>query len=563
MKNIYERLLKRSCDALIELQDTGKDKAFRGGFYCRSCKMIHGRGPDAVYGLVVMSKISKSKKYMKAAEEVFDYGYNMECPDGALYNDAQAEWRCTTTFHEVAVMEALIAGKDILSEEFKAKMEKRALSMAEWLYINLDEHNPAHINYPSNNCYALAIVGKYFGIQKYIDQAKHLAEYAMQHFTDNNVLYGESTPHNALSAKNCNSIDIGYNVEESIPSLVKYAYLVGDEKLKDRLYDILVSNMDFMFPDGGWDNSFGNRNYKWTYWGSRTSDGCAPGYLLMADRDPRFAELVYRNALLLEKCTDDHGLLYGGPHYGKHGEYACTHHTFEHMNVYAFAIDSIEKKYLAPKPAKLPCDSGDFVKYYPECRTYRMAKGNYHATFTDYDFNLVHSGHATGGAVTALYNKEKGPMIMASTTIYVLVEPTNMQQALDRDHHRSLTPRIEIERDNVIYYSTYNCYGDFAHHTEGGKEIISVDAGLADRWLKKLDGVEPKIEYVLDDGGLRISVSNLHEGKYVLPLINGNCEILAGKLENVDDIFYLIGGFMAKEYDILPDENGNIEIKIS
>ena len=48
-----------------------------------------------------------------------------------------------------------------------------------------------------------------------------------------------------------------------------------------QLREVIASmrtHMEFMLPDGGWDNSWGTRNYKWTWWGSRTSDGCQPAY---------------------------------------------------------------------------------------------------------------------------------------------------------------------------------------------------------------------------------------------------------------------------------------------
>lgn len=560
--NIYKKLLKQYADALIPMQDHSDDKYFRGGIRCHACKMIHGRSPDAVYGFTLLAKLTGESKYLDAAKSVFDYGDNMLCTDGALYNDAQAEWRATTTFHLVAVIDALRAGKDILDDQTKSKWEKRALGMAEWLFINLDEHNPAHINYAGTNGYALTLAGRYFGIDKYVVQGKKLIDYAMQHFTDNDILFGECTPHNALSAKNCNGIDIGYNVEESVPSLVKYAYEVGDEQLKNRLEKVLLNNLDFMFPDGAWDNSFGNRNYKWTYWGSRTSDGCATGYLLMADRNPQFAEAVLRNTLLLEKCSQG-GLLYGGPDYARHGEHPCTHHAFEHLNALAFVVEHIDEQYLAPsKRYQIPCETGDFVKYYPECRTYRLAKGDYLATVTDNDFNLVHSGHATGGTLTALFKKDVGPIIMSSTTLYVLVEPTNMQQVLDRDTHRSLTPRIEIDVDGVTYYSSYFDKASFAHHTDGDNQIITVDAGASDRWLKQLQGFEPKVTYTFSSKGVTVTITNFTQGKFVLPLINGSYKVQAGTVSAPQDVFFLIGGFCAKEYTLTPDQNGILQFTI-
>lgn len=73
MNNLYYMLLQSYCDALISVQDHGNDPAFRGGIYCRSCKMIHGRCPDAVYGFVVMAKLSGDDKYLQAAKDVFGY----------------------------------------------------------------------------------------------------------------------------------------------------------------------------------------------------------------------------------------------------------------------------------------------------------------------------------------------------------------------------------------------------------------------------------------------------------------------------------------------------------
>ena len=115
------------------------------------------------------------------------------------------------------------------------------------------------------------------------------------------------------------AIDLGYNVEESLPALVLYAKLINDEELLSAVTRSLHTHLEFMLPDGGWDNSWGTRNFKWTYWGSRTSDGCQPAYALMGDKDPVFYKAALANTKLLQRCTHD-GLLYGGPHLAAHGK---------------------------------------------------------------------------------------------------------------------------------------------------------------------------------------------------------------------------------------------------
>ncbi len=558
--NLYKRLLKKYCDALISVQDKGKDKAFRGGIWCRSCKMIHGRCPDAVYGLIVMAKISGKKKYLKSAKEVFAYGETMLCTDGGLYNDAQANWRYTTTFHQIAVIEALRAGKDILDEKTKTAFENRARGMANWLYENLNEKSPANINYATTNGLAMALSGNYFHEQKYLDHAKRLIAYALDHISENGLLYGESKPHDKVSLKGCRSVDIGYNVEESIPALVKYAHEIGDTALMDKVLPIVTAHFEFLLPDGGWDNSFGVRNNKWTYWGSRTSDGCAPMLLLLADKNPAFAEGAYRNTALLERCSPD-GFLYGGPDYKRNGEHACTHHLFEHVNSIAFAVEHIDEKYLRPQGVALPSETGTWDKYYPELNTWRVKQGDYLATVTDSDFAVAFSGHATGCTLTALYHKTKGPMIMASVTDYFLVEPTNMQQALNRDRHRSLVPRLQVVKDGVEYASSFYEFAETSSSSSGEELTVTAKTGLSNKLGEILDGNQPVISYTVGANGVKIAISCADDTKYVLPLINGNLTVLQGEIEKKEEIFFLTGGFIAQEYVIAP-KNGEILIKI-
>lgn len=555
---VYFSLLKKFCDGLIALQDMSDDPAFRGGIRCRACKMIHGRCPDGVFAFVEMYKLTGDQKYLDAGSAVFDYGENLMCEDGGMYNDAQTTWRYTTTFHLIATIEAYSAGECILPKEMLGKFRRRIEKMSEWLYRNLDETSPANINYSTTNGLALALAGRFLNDERYLRQAKHLVGYAMSHFTENGFLYGESKPHDKKSALGLYGIDLGYNAEESVPALVKYACLMADEGMKDKLTRVLARQAEFLFPDGGWDNSFGNRNNKWTYWGSRTSDGCAPAYLLLADRNPYFSEVALRNTLLLDRCTED-GLLYGGPHYRKHGEYACSHHTFEHANALAFALEKIDEAYLSPVRTAVPSDASGTFRFYPEINTFKISEGDYCATITGYDFDLAFSGHASGGTLTALYHKKIGPMIMASVNEYRLVEPTNMQQVKDIGRHRPLTPRLIAEKDGISYQSCF--YTQMQMSADEENHSVFVRTGLADSQGRMLDA-RPEIVYVFGKDGLDIRISKAHAMKFVLPLIAGRAEVTEGVKAGQQPVFFLTGGFMAEEMVFLPSRQGVLKIHI-
>ncbi len=562
MKNtIYFELLKKYCDGLISLQFTGDDKAFYGGFWCRSCKMIHGRSPDGVYPLAVMYKHTGEEKYIKAAEACFDYGETMMCDDGALYNDSQTTWRYTTVFHTISVIDTLRSLKGLLSEEFTGKLYTRVKKMANWLYHNLDEHSGPNINYATTNALALVLSGMILEEPKYIAQAKHLAEYAMEHFTDDGLFYGESKNHDAISPLGCRSVDIGYDMEESIPALVKYAHLAGNEEMLAKLTTKLVKMSNFVLPDGGLDNSFGNRNNKWTYWGSRTSDGICPAYLILADRVPYFAECAYRNVVLQSECTHG-GILHGGPHYRKNGQHACTHHTFEHAIALAFAIDEIDEKYLVAQNCKIPSEA-EQVTYYKSINTYKITRGDFLATVTGYDFDIPFSGHAGGGTLTMLWNKKHGPMIAASVTDYELAEPTNMQQSLDVTHHRSLVPRLLKTVNGVRYSSSFYASPEMKLKESNDAVTVEVKGGLATRKTEPLANVQPNMVYTVSKNGAVISISDAFDMTFVLPLISGTLEVLSGEVKNTDKIFFLTGGFEAVEYTVSPDSNGEIKLVIS
>lgn len=556
MKNLCFELLRDWCDALIALQIKGLgDATIDGAFHCRACKVLHGRCPDAVYPLVYMYKKTGDEKYLDAAKSVFDWGENLVCDDGAVYNDSQNEWKGISVFAAVAICEALICGKGLLDGETVKKWEKRLLGLGNWCYHNLDKNCSANVNYPVTNTFAMALLGKYFGREDYMARAKELCDYSMSMITENGFLVGEGKPKDAVTPLGCRPIDIGYNMEESIPSLVKYAKLIGDEALTEKLSDILFKQLDFMLPDGAWDNSFGSRSNKWTYYGSRTSDGCAPAYVLLADKRPEFMEAARRNVELTKACTYD-GLLYGGPHYRRHGEHACVHHTFEHANALACVLENLDKEY---ERVSLPCDEAKDARYYHEVNTYKLACGDYRATVTGYDFGVEFGHHACGGTLSLLWKYGVGPMIAGGEMGYKLVEHHNFQLTLKTKTHRELVPRLEIKKGNESFNSAY--FTSPKMENEGC--TVKVVGGLANQKTQRLEGdADRSFTYKLTENGLEISIENAQGAEFILPLISGELEIIEGNLKSSEEIFFLTGGFIANEYVIMPNENGKIRLTV-
>ena len=354
-------LLKEWCDRLVSLQITEwKDREFYGGIMCPSCGRIHGRCSDAIYPMMYMAKETGESKYLNCARGLFAWSGNMFRRDGSCYNDTNSSWRGITVFSEIQIGEALLEFAPLLTKEEYRAWKERFQEMAEYLYLHIEEIG-GNINYPITCAYAMAVAAKLLGDKKYSKKGRKLAEFGTAHLTEDGLLYGEGKKWEAVSPKGCRPVDLGYNVEESLPALLQYAVMEEDKEIFEKAKDMLEAHLEFMLPDGAWDNSWGTRNNKWSYWGSRTSDGCQAGFGILGAEDARFAEAFRRNTELLRNCTRD-GLLYGGPMFISEEEPACVHHTFCHAKSLAAFLS---KKLVLLEYGSIPSDTRDGLNYYP------------------------------------------------------------------------------------------------------------------------------------------------------------------------------------------------------
>jgi hypothetical protein len=476
--NLYSQLLQTWCDGLLAHQETEiHDPALRGAFLCPACAIIHGRCGDAVYPLLRTAHTTGQAKYLEAALLVHEWSeQQVSRADGSWINDVTlSSWQGITVFHSIALAEALHHHGTILDIATRLRWTDRLARAAKFLdgFITIDTGN---INYPVTSSHCFALCGQVLGDHHYLDRAHALAHATLDYFTPNGILFGEGHPQTAITSKRCRPVDLGYNVEESLPALAQYALLTNDKAVLDQAVAALRVHMEFMLPDGAWDNSWGSRNYKWSWWGSRTSDGCHPAYVLLAEHEPKFREVAQRNLELMASCTHNN-LLYGGPHYFEHGDRPCIHHNFTHAKALATVLDS-SAPYAAPSPRlSIPRDDPYGVKSFPEIATHLAAVGPWRATVTGYDFEYVErvqsggagasgGGHASGGALSLLYHQQLGPILTASMTEYQMIEISNQQAFLDKPH-MPLTPRIEC-----IAKPTYTSLSDFeatitASHTPG------------------------------------------------------------------------------------------------
>jgi hypothetical protein len=440
---LYTELLTQWCHTMVNLQ-IGDQKfgAAKGGIMCPSCSIVHGRSGDGLYPLLWMAQHTSNRKYYNAAISLYNWmERNVSMADGSWVNDININpWKGITVFTAVALGEALKHHGHLLDAKTRDAWMLRLRRACNFLhdFITIDLSN---INYPLCSSYAFALGGTLLNEPRFIKKGQEFAHKALAYITKDGFIYGECKP-KTQSPKGCWPVDLSYNVEETLPNLTAYGLLMKDEQLLDAIAASWKAHLEFMLSDGAWDDSFGTRDYKWSYWGSRNSDGCTAGLALLEYKDPIFAEAAYRNALVLKQCTFN-GILYGGPHYVSHGEQPCVHHAISHAKSLATVLNEKELLKSEFQRTRLPREQAYGHKKFADIDTHTVAIGDWRATITGNDCEYPESPHASGGCIGLLWHEKAGLLLTDSLVPELkLRETANMQSNRDKVQMQ-LTPRLE------------------------------------------------------------------------------------------------------------------------
>jgi hypothetical protein len=471
-------LLRDWCDGMLAVQiHDPSDPARHGALGCPSCDFIHGRCMDAVYPFLHMAKVTGDAKYLKAGIAVFEWSKNVSQDDGSwtVIPDPKS-WRGITVFGAIALAETLRNHGNLLDRTTRQRWHDRLGRAGDYIHQNFTALDFSNVNYGCTGIYAMDLLGRLLDRPAYLERSRQLASGLGEYLTKNNgLLLGEGKPPTGTSPRGCRPVDLGYNVEESLVAVALCADATGDPGLAAIAGRMLEAHLAFMLPDGGWDNSWGTRQAKWTYWGSRTTDGCQPGYAVLAKDHPAFATAVIENTRLYRRCTS-RGLLHGGPHYISHGVKPCVHHTFTHAKALATLRDHGDLSRRIQATVPLPRATADGIREYPEIATWLAARGPWRATVTAYDW-IYHeqAQQPTGGSISLLWHSQAGPLLAGSMARYFLVEKNNMQ-SYPEDH--PLTPRVELWEDETWFTQLYDLTAKVTHSDKDGTLGFDVAARL-------------------------------------------------------------------------------------
>lgn len=530
LRSEANELLTEWMDTFLSYQCTHSDSALDGGVLCPACARIHGRIGDAVLPLMYLAEKTGDSKYLLGAKRLMAWMENVHRPDGSWMNDVHvSDWNGTTVFASIALYEALHYHGHLLDDSTRNHWKQRLVEAGEFMMSNpfiysrkREGMRNMNVNYSASAVYALYAIGEMCGRPEFKKEAGEIAAGLKEYFTVSNCfLYGEGPNVTSETKNGCRPVDLLYNVEESLPNMAYYAVMANDTVLLSLVERSMETHLEFMLPDGAWDNSWGTRSFKWTYWGGRTSDGFMGGYYLMAAAccHPEYLEAIHRNIGLLSKATHN-GLLYGGMHYFVSGIPPCIHHTFGHAKALVSFLEQPPVKMNSPKT--LPRDAVYGVKYFKDIRTWILSRGDWRGTFTGNDAEYKIKGtHPMGGALSLLWHAQAGPVFAATMNRYKLIEAPNMQSNT-RKYLMGGTPRVELIQDEITYSNLDDLDTGITWLMENGCCRFNVKSHLVDvdQQSPKQREVPVEVNYTFSEQGVNISMERCNESVYfMLPVI--------------------------------------------
>jgi hypothetical protein len=449
LKSSLVSVLSELDSALISSQNNIPDNPDFGAIWCEHCKLYHTRAAEAMYPFAVRYIITKDSVFLKAPVRLGNWLIRQQLPDGS-WKETPEEWTGTTTDQLLMMAQTFPIIREYLTIEEKSEWINSMKIAGDYLTVTMTPEF-ASINYVATTTASLMVLHKLIPDEKYVLKAKKLAYQVIAKMDDELFITGEGG--RVFDEKY--GVDLGYNMEMSLWGLVLYAKLADDNYVLDKVVASAKRHLNFVFPDGSIDGSWGIRSNKWTCFGGATSDGIQVLFCMLGDNDNRFYTAAARNIACLKSCMRNGWVGYGPQHWSVMKEAPCIYPTFAKAKnmamAYAFLKDDPDFY-----PA-LPADHNG-IEIFPTLNTAIVKTENYAATVTAYGYKdpkgpeSKYMYRPTGGAISNLYFKDYGYLTASSQTEYHRWEPMHFPEA---GEIKSLTPRIEFRNERGYFTNLY------------------------------------------------------------------------------------------------------------
>ena len=571
-----ESLFERWCEGLYanQLRETPR-RELHGALMCPACGFLHGRAGDAVHPFVRMWKKTGESRWFAAACDVVDWTERNFMHEGGCYvNDQQSSWLYTSVFSQIALGRTLQKYGDMLPRDVADRWRSIFDRLSAWAVDYFQRQPGPNVNYLAAYCEAMALAWNLSGEEKFRVAAERMArDKVMPCFTNDGFLFGEGRPLDGKSqVRGLHFIDIGYNLEESLPALAAAADMLCDARLAEQVEISAKAHAEFLLPDGAIDNAAGSRSVKWTYYGGRTSDGVLPLWAWCARRGvPWGVRALDRTLGLLSRCTGEDNLLAGGLDYAMAKEPTCIHHTFTHAKALAVLLEEGAPERV--RPAELPREIEYGHRHIDALDVDLVAVGPWRATFSANDNPKGDRRAMVGGGVpVVVWHQDRGLIAAGTMAKFYWVEAHNMQGQRRDLVERSLAPRIEVASDSGDFSNLCDANVRVNASFENG-EFKSETSGVLTSWRpdELLTNGQYRVVYRISRSSFSIDAFADVPYRFVFPVRKGAVDSLrevASASWNVEptarggDAFSTIGGFLMRYRAIPPDRDGRCSVRI-
>ncbi len=507
LKNECLNTMQALNGALLSLQiDDEKDADF-GALKCPNCNVLHTRAAEAVFPFAMQYRQTGNEQYLRAAIRLGNWLIRQQYPGGE-WQETPEDWTGTTTDQLLMMAQAYPILEEHLSESDIQSWKNSIRSAADYL-TRVMTPEFASINYCATTTAALMVAHSVVPDDRYVARARTLAHEVVAKMDEDFFLFGEGGRVFGIKY----GVDLGYNLEMSLWGLSLYARLAEDTMVEDIVRKSLETHLNFIYPDGSMDGSWGIRSNKWTTYGGATSDGCHVLFGMHAHENDAYGEAALRNLDYLGGMIRD-SLVGYGPHYWQlFDSPPCIYPTFAKAKNLAMTLEYATADRVAT--ASLPADKPGNTKYFRTVQVVTQRTRNFMATVSAYGYKDIEKGPAskymhrpTGGSICNLWVADHGFLQASSQTEYQRWEPMHFPEA---EGILPITPRIELADANGYFTNLYEFDGILSIGAIGNNTIVTTTGELKNRDQKPC-GISYRYSHEFSDDYIEKKVKVAYHG---------------------------------------------------
>jgi hypothetical protein len=360
--------------ALLNLQINDETDVNHGALKCPNCKVLHTRAAEAVFPFAMTYLETGYKKYLQASINLGNWLIRQQYPGGE-WQETPEDWTGTTTDQLLMMAQAFLVIGDQLADEEKESWKESIRKSADYLTLVMSPEF-ASINYCATTTASLMVANQIVPDEKYVKKAKSLAHEVIAKIDEDYFLFGEGGRVYGIKY----GVDLGYNLEMSLWGLSLYSRLAADTLVENIVRKSLKVHLNFIYPDGSMDGSWGIRSNKWTTYGGATSDGCQVLFGMHAQENNAYGTAALRNLEYLRGMIRD-GLVGYGPHYWLlYDQEPCIYPTFAKAKNLAMTLQYATRDDITDE--KLPSDEIGATNYFETVGVVTKRTENFMATIS-------------------------------------------------------------------------------------------------------------------------------------------------------------------------------------